>query len=59
MNWILSTWLASESSTLGGFLPMTLFEPSPLMERVARMLCMGVELLVPLGAVGMVFRMLA
>ena len=49
---------ASESSTLAGILPKTLFGPSPLMDRVARMLCMCVELLVSLGAVGMVSRML-
>ena len=37
---------------------MTLLSPSPLIERVARVLFMRVELLVPLGAVGMVSRML-
>ena len=53
MNSLLSS--ASESSTLGGILPKMLFGPSPLMERVAKVLCMCVELLMPLGAVGMVF----
>ena len=37
---------------------MTLFGQSLLMERVARGLCMSVELLVPFGTVGMVSRML-
>ena len=48
----------SESHTFGGILPKTLFEPSLLMERVARVLCMCAKLLVPFGAVGMVSRML-
>ena len=53
MNSVLS---AFESSTLGRILPKTLFRPSPLIKRVARVLC--IKLLVPLGAVGMVSRML-
>ena len=48
----------SESLTFGGILPKKLFGPGLLMERVARVLCMCVELLVPFGAVGMVSRML-
>ena len=47
----------SKSLTFGGILPKTLFGQSPLMKRVARVLCMCVELLVPLRAVGMVSRM--
>ena len=40
----------SEAHTFGGILPKTLFGSGPFMERVARMLCMCLELLVPLGA---------
>ena len=54
MNSVLSAY---ESSTLGGILSKTLFGPSPLMELVARVLCMCVELLVPLEAVGVVSKL--
>ena len=55
-RWTRSSLLSSvsESLTFGRILPKTLFGPSLLMERVARVLCMCVELLMPFGAVGMV-----
>ena len=60
-RWTRCSLLSSlyESLTFGGILLKTMFGPSLLMERVARVLCMYVELLVPFGAVGMVSRMLA
>ena len=59
-RWTQSSLLSSvsESLTFGGILPKTLFGPSLLMERVAMVLYMCVELFVPFGAVGMVSRML-
>ena len=59
-RWTRSSLLSSvyESLIFGGILSKTLFGLSLLMERVARMLCMSVELLLPFGAVGMVSRML-
>ena len=57
-RWTRSSLLSSvyESLIFGGILSKTLFGLSLLMERVARMLCMSVELLLPFGAVGMVSR---
>ena len=54
-RWIWSSLLSSvsESLTFGGILPKTLFGSSLLMARVARVLFMCVNLLVPLGAAGM------
>ena len=59
-RWTRSSLLSSvsESLTFGGILLKTLFGPSLLIERVSRVLCICVELLVPFGAVGMVSRML-